>query len=355
MSSSNSSVSSLLAELNVVVSGLALAHITIRTWRNFSSTSTALHKISQAKTISIPDLRSLLSSPTKNSYENLVIIRGLVDTKPVTGSWWWSNPNPYVTLPSPGSPCVVLQNTKTFIYKDEWGKGNILGKSTTSIRKVPFILKEDGSSNSYAIVDMDGSSHELPLTQFYRQIRPFESTVDTYVNNTFMSILINGHPNCLLVEKNILPLGKEITAIGKIYLTEDGGIPNIRSCQDLPYFLSDMTKDQMLGELACKRRLLFWIGIMCGLLSVGVLGFACRRYWQRYGKWFLRKKLRDVEDEGSEGVAVEQLCGLCSKRKRRMAFVPCGHLISCRKCAVTTQNCPLCGLAVNSSVIIYVS
>lgn len=39
----------------------------------------------------------------------------------------------------------------------------------------------------------------------------------------------------LLDEEKILPLGKEITAVG-ICRWQDG-VPEIRSCRDLPYFL----------------------------------------------------------------------------------------------------------------------
>lgn len=39
----------------------------------------------------------------------------------------------------------------------------------------------------------------------------------------------------LLYEEKILPLGKEITAVGFCNLRN--GIPEIKSCKDLPYFL----------------------------------------------------------------------------------------------------------------------
>jgi hypothetical protein len=39
----------------------------------------------------------------------------------------------------------------------------------------------------------------------------------------------------LLDEEKILPLGKDITAVG--VLSFKNGIPEIKSCKDLPYFL----------------------------------------------------------------------------------------------------------------------
>ena len=39
----------------------------------------------------------------------------------------------------------------------------------------------------------------------------------------------------LLDEEKILPLGKDITAVGVCSLKD--GIPEIKSCKDLPYFL----------------------------------------------------------------------------------------------------------------------
>jgi hypothetical protein len=41
---------------------------------------------------------------------------------------------------------------------------------------------------------------------------------------------------------------------------------------------ADMTKDEMVADLAFKAKILLWSGIVLGSLSIGVLGFAVMRY-----------------------------------------------------------------------------
>lgn len=41
---------------------------------------------------------------------------------------------------------------------------------------------------------------------------------------------------------------------------------------------SDMTKDEIVAELNFDAGVLFWSGILLGILSVGILGYAVIRY-----------------------------------------------------------------------------
>jgi hypothetical protein len=41
---------------------------------------------------------------------------------------------------------------------------------------------------------------------------------------------------------------------------------------------ADITKDQMVADLAFKAKIQLWSGIVLGSLSIGVLGFAVMRY-----------------------------------------------------------------------------
>ncbi|PHU17691.1 hypothetical protein BC332_13386 [Capsicum chinense] len=83
------------------------------------------------------------------------------------------------------------------------------------------------------------------------------------------------YPVGVLDEEKILPLGKDITAVG--VCSSKDGIFEIKSCKDLPYFLSDMTKDEMLLDLAFKSKVLLWSGVVLGSVAVGVLGYAVVR------------------------------------------------------------------------------
>nr|GLL49331.1 E3 Ubiquitin ligase family protein isoform 2 [Ipomoea trifida] len=77
----------------------------------------------------------------------------------------------------------------------------------------------------------------------------------------------------LLHEEKILPLGKHITAVG--ICSSIRGIPEIKSCNSLPYFLSERTKDQMIVELAFKTKVLLWSWVVFGSLAIGILSYIC--------------------------------------------------------------------------------
>nr|DAD48303.1 TPA_asm: hypothetical protein HUJ06_018240 [Nelumbo nucifera] len=279
------------------VIGLVLAYVAVQSWLKFNNTSSALQKIRGAPTVRVADLRSLLSSSDDNSIRNianesgptegkLVIVRGLIEAKSaVDGNWRSLRPNALISHES-GERAVVLQRTQTCIY-NEWR--GLFGwtsdlrtlfarplkeQKSTSLRMVPFILVEGGQwpHSDYVVVNLDGSRHPLPLVTVYHQLQPVQASPYTFLQALF------GHhyPVGLLDEEKILPLGKEITAVG-ICRFQDGN-PEIKSCKDLPYFLSDMTKDQIVVDLGFRTKVLLWGGILLVSLSFGILGYAIMRY-----------------------------------------------------------------------------
>lgn len=44
-------------------------------------------------------------------------------------------------------------------------------------------------------------------------------------------------------------------------------------------YRSDMTKDQMVVDIALRTKILFWSGIVFGAFSIGILGYAAVRYY----------------------------------------------------------------------------
>lgn len=64
------------------------------------------------------------------------------------------------------------------------------------------------------------------------------------------------------------------------------------------------------------------------------------------------------EDDESANVPDGQLCVICLMRRRRSAFVPCGHLVCCQRCALSIERevspkCPVCRQSIYNSVRIY--
>ncbi|KAK3150640.1 hypothetical protein QOZ80_3AG0235800 [Eleusine coracana subsp. coracana] len=136
-------------------------------------------------------------------------------------------------------------------------------------------------------VDLDKTDHQpLPLTTVYHKLIPVETSPYTL----FQTIIGNGYPIALLDEEKILPLGKELTAIG-LGRTNDGSVM-ITSCPEIPFFLSELTKHEMQAELASRSRKLFWGSIALGTLSVCLVGHAIYRGLARIK---LRREARQAQ------------------------------------------------------------
>ncbi|GMQ08160.1 hypothetical protein CsSME_00052014 [Camellia sinensis var. sinensis] len=147
--------------------------------------------------------------------------------------------------------------------------------------------------------------------------------------------------------------------------------------------MSDLTKDHMVVALAFRTKVLLWSGVVIGAFSIGILGYAANkpddpwfleklrvRNWSRWKEW--RQQRRDQQqtppdtDDADPQIATEEtgdipdgaLCVICLMRRRRSAFVPCGHLVCCQRCALSVERdlapkCPVCRQTIRSSVRIY--
>ncbi|ERN11262.1 hypothetical protein AMTRI_Chr04g242890 [Amborella trichopoda] len=352
--------------------GFTLAIFALQTWSKFRSSSSALTKIRQARAFRISDLRSLFSESDENQAEGgkLVVVRGQVQAKSTVDG---NSKVPLFSQDS-GEKAVVILSTQTCLYNEwrgifgwnfDWRA--LLGRSlkeqlTTSFRMVPFVLVEDGNwlCSDYVIVNLENSRHSLPLTTVYHQLRPIQATPFTFLQ----AIFGHGYPVGILDEEKILPPGKEITAVGHCNL--QCGVPEIRSCEWLPYFLSDLTKDQLVADLALQTRFLFWGGILLSTLSVGILSYSFirnRSKWQEWRSWRQAQQQRSstpemTENEETGDVPDGQLCIICLMRRKRSAFLPCGHLVCCARCAALVEHdaiprCPLCRQDIQSSIRIY--
>ncbi|XP_019196882.1 PREDICTED: E3 ubiquitin-protein ligase SPL2 isoform X2 [Ipomoea nil] len=355
------------------VLGLALAFIAVRSVLKFKATNSALHKIKEAPSVRVSDLRSVVSEHGDSNQSDegkLVIVRGTVEAKSAVEGDWKSLRNDVLVAHDSGEKAVIVQRTQTCIY-NEW-KGfmgwtsdlrSLFPRSwreqeSSSKRMVPFVIVEAGRwpRSEYVNVNMDGSSHPLPLETVYHHLQPVNATSITFLQAIF------GHqyPVGLLHEEKILPLGKDITAVG--ICSSIRGTPEIKSCNFLPYFLSEMTKDQMIVDLAFKTKVLLWSGVVFGSLAVGILSYAAVRNWNRWKEWrHQRQTQRQNAAAANEDIANipdGQLCVICLTRRRRSAFVPCGHLVCCPRCALSVVRelsppCPLCRQTIHSAVRIY--
>ncbi|KAK9755995.1 hypothetical protein RND81_01G065600 [Saponaria officinalis] len=371
------------------VLGVTLAYVAVRCILKYAATSSALQKIRDAPTVQVSDLRAILAEDDGDEGgggvgERVVVLRGTVECKSaVNGSWKRIWPDVLVSHES-GDRAVVIQRSQKYIY-NEW-RGffgwypdlrGVLARAwreqgTASTRTVPFVLVDSRQQplSDYVVIDLDGSRHVLPLTTVYRQMQPIQATPYTFIQALF------GHeyPVGLVDEEKVLPLGKDVTAVG--VCSSNNGAPLIKSCRDLPYFLCDLTKDQMLIELSSRTKILLWSGIVVGSVSIGVLGYAIVRNWNKWKQWREQRRAQqerqaamsdtvngseepDLNDDDDLGdIPDGQLCVICLMRRRRAAFVPCGHLVCCQRCALSVERdlapkCPVCRQAIRTSVRIF--
>ncbi|KAL8458686.1 hypothetical protein ACS0TY_036261 [Phlomoides rotata] len=382
--------------------GIGFAYVAYRIIRKYSTTSSALRKIRQAPYVQPSDIRSILSDGDESNSSDrdggtastsdsgggkLVIVRGSVEAKSaLEGNWKNLMGNNLVVSKASGEKGVILERSETCIYNEWTGlfrwtadlrsmlSRSVKEQRTSSIKTVPFILVEGGKmpQSEYIVVNMEGSNHPLPLTTVYQHLQPIDASPYTFLQ----ALCGLEYPVGLLYEEKILPQGKDITALGMCSLKN--GIPEIKSCKDFPYFLSNLTKDQLIADLTFKTKVLMWSGLVFGALTMGILGYSIARNWTKWKEWRHQRRIQQerraqqennpsgsqglvdaiAEDEESEEVPDGELCVICLMRRRRSAFIPCGHRVCCQRCALqvereVTPNCPVCRQSVRGSVRIY--
>ncbi|XP_050102416.1 E3 ubiquitin-protein ligase SPL2-like [Malus sylvestris] len=357
------------------VLGVSLACAAVHSVLNFTSTSSSLSKLRDAPAVKVSDLRSIL--PLDQS-DKLVVVRGTVEAKSAVDGTWTGLQSGVLVSKETNHRAVIVDSTKTCIVQ-EW-KGLIGWSSdlraiiwrywreheSNLVRKVPFVLV-DGDQwpiRDIVVVNVERSRHPLPLTIAYHHLQPVHASPYSFLEALFGT----NYPVAFLNVEKILPVGKEISAVGLCSLRN--GVLEIKSCKDLPYFLSEMSKDEMVADLASRARMLFWVGIVLGSMSIGVLGYAVVRNWNRWKverqQRQLQQSSRDadsnaeaqIEDEDAGDVPEGQFCVICLTRRRRSAFIPCGHRVCCHPCGISIERdiapkCPVCRQEIRTSLRIY--
>ncbi|XP_068343982.1 E3 ubiquitin-protein ligase SPL2-like [Pyrus communis] len=331
----NSLASELAPSFNSRFVGFSLASIAVLILHKFSSYSSALRKIRSAPSVKVSKLRSVLASD--KSYQSdakLVVVRGTVEAKS-TFDGKWNN----------FKSGVLVQRTQPCVFTD-W-----------------MALFGWRSDNNFILVDR-GFGPKSICDFVFRRNRP----VDASLYSALKTLFGDKYPVGALDDEKILPLGKEISVVG-LYSFKNG-VPKVKPCKDLPFFLSEMSKDQMVVDLILRTKILFWSGIVLGSISIGVLGYSVARNWNRW-KLLICKYLfpqqgqrqqsvpanarpesnaeteAEVRVDGADDVPMHQLCVVCHTSRTQCTFIPCGHLLCCEICSVIVRSlasprCPLC-------------
>ncbi|XP_010542394.1 PREDICTED: E3 ubiquitin-protein ligase SPL2-like [Tarenaya hassleriana] len=385
MSSAEHVLLSLLSELafsfDGSVLGFTLAFGAVRSILKYTSSSAALRKIRDSPEVRISDLRSLIpaSEDESRQYDHhngddqrLVIVRGTVKPKFAVDGGCKNN---VLVSQETGDRAVIIERTQTYVYSG-WksffqftsGPRALFGRSlrkqeASSLRMVPFVIMENDqqppSLPNFVVVNMDGSMQPLPLTTVYNRLQPINASPFGFLQ----AFLFPEYPVGLLDEEKILPPGKAITAVG--ICNFNNGVPEIKSCKDLPYFLSEMSKDKMILDLIFRTEVLFWSSVVMGCVSIGILGYAAVRGWSKWKSWKHERDPQrpsqpstDDDGEDTDDIPDGQLCVVCLTRRRIPAFIPCGHIVCCRRCALAIERelapkCPVCCQSIRGSMRVY--
>ncbi|XP_026440346.1 E3 ubiquitin-protein ligase SPL2-like [Papaver somniferum] len=335
--------------MDVAAAGVVSAYCAVKTWRKYYFTSNALNKIREAPNANVSDLRQLLDKEVETSNRTggkLVVVKGIVveAQRSVGGGWGNIRPTALVSSEAAGGTAVLIEKTQMVLSQ-----------------KVPFVLLDIGRSLSsdYLFVNMEGSKHPLHISTVLHELQPVQASPSTFLQ----AVLRHQYPVGLLNEEKVLSIGKQISAVGVCSF----GVPQIKSSQDLPYFLTELTKDQLVEDLAYSKNCLFWCGLALGSLSIGLLGYATMRGWRRWKE--MKKQWRAKASNVAEAIAAvavtaaaglaiaviateflddeiggevpdRELCAICLSRRRGTGtlYGPCGHILSCKICAPSADE-----------------
>lgn len=238
-------------------------------------------KLKEAPTLPISGLRSLLSSPSEGK-ENLMVIRGFV----------------HPARQGPGQEYVVLRENHGYITahtEQELMEPYSITRIPQS-PKLPFILTE-GVRGSHSV----SLSLDPPTTFHHIQPALHTDLPIPYLDDSFRPIG--------LVNQKMLAIGKEITAVG--FCTSQDGNPQIFPCKNFPYFLSEMTPDEMLSQLDHTCRTWYSCTIVLGSLAFGVFGYlVIRSFILRKRKRLLRRKYEVAVVDAADFGKSEACCAL---------------------------------------------
>ncbi|GLU22466.1 hypothetical protein SLE2022_385390 [Rubroshorea leprosula] len=271
---------------------LALAYAAVCAFQQSRFLSSTLRQIQNIPTFRVADLRIVID--IEKSDEPLLVLRNTVVAESAVDGESWKSLIPHSLFSQLSrAKSFIIPKPQTSIWKRLSGWTSYLpwNKQSTSPTTIPFILFEGDQwpQSGCIIANLDVSRHPIPLTTVYDQLQPANASPYTLLQ----ALCDQKHHVGLLDEEKILPLGMEMGPLG--ISSFNNGVLEIKTYMQLPYLLTDVTKDQMMSNLAFRTKMLFWSGIFLGSFSFGILGFAVVRKWS---KWKVQREQRRYQEPG---------------------------------------------------------
>ncbi|KAH8962292.1 hypothetical protein BDL97_05G093200 [Sphagnum fallax] len=356
-----------------VVLGIGMSVLALRTWLKYRAHSRALKELEETPLSRIADLRSLVDG--SNQERARIILHDddseRVETNPKFpfSSLLWQRRRSYTTQPQELST-KQQQEKAAAAAAIVMVRGRVQSKACVEESK--HETEHDTGALTAENVDEKAVYLERTQTCLYNEWRGILGWGYDWRGllgwgSRKEQVTVSRRKVGLLDEEKILPLGREITAVGTLSVSLDG-TPVIKPSGCLPVFLTDLTRDQLLLDLANGRNVLFWMGIAATIVATGVLGYALIKNWAKWKQRHQRRQQRDdesrqdrlIDDAGDDMMDIPdgELCVVCLLRRRRAAFIYCGHRVCCVTCAQqveqgTNPRCPVCRQTVSGIVRVF--
>jgi len=63
--------------------------------------------------------------------------------------------------------------------------------------------------------------------------------------------------------------------------------------------------------------------------------------------------LENTAPNSDNGMSLSNPCVVCSKQEKRLACIPCGHLVTCTSCGQSVRSCPICHRGIDAFIRVY--
>lgn len=163
----------------------------------------------------------------------------------------------------------------------------------------------------------------------------------------------------------MLVVGTSLMGIGEIFL-KDGQITLGPPPNDERYFLTKLTKNQLVRQFQAHGTTFKVLSVVFGVLASGFLGFVVWRLANKY--WEMRKLSKNFEElrrvtlrrraQGRDDreVSRSQTCVVCLTNPREVITLDCGHICMCSDCAQVLpepHKCPVCRESIGRFLPVY--
>ncbi|KAK7490698.1 hypothetical protein BaRGS_00018115 [Batillaria attramentaria] len=154
--------------------------------------------------------------------------------------------------------------------------------------------------------------------------------------------------------EEMLVVGTSLMGIGEIFL-EDGRVKLGPPQSGDRYFLTKLTKNQLMRQFQTHGTTFKVLSIIFGVVATGLLSFVIFRLTKKYVEHVKMRKSfeelrqltlrRRAQGRDQEELSENQACVVCLTNPREVITLDCGHIAMCSDCAQVLpqpHKCPVC-------------